>query len=75
MPPESCFWSSSSSAPLRLGPSGPKKNSNGSEPSGFPKLWKLRRRLSALMMSVAVTETMAGMTCSAMSAKDGSATI
>src|ERR1019366_4837515 len=76
VPPESCFWSSSSSTPLRLcPPSGPKKNSNGSWPSPLPKLWKLRRRLSALMMSVAVTETIAGETCSAMSANDGRAII
>src|ERR1017187_2485820 len=76
VPPESCFWSSSSSTPLRLcPPSGPKKNSNGSWPSPLPKWGKLRRRLSALMMSVAVTETIAGETCSAMSANDSRAII
>ena len=73
MPPESCFWSSSSSEPFLFGPSGPKKNSNGSCPPSPPKLWYERLLLSAFTMSVAVTETIAGSICSTMSAKDGRA--
>ena len=73
VPPESCFWSSSSSALFFLGPSGPKKKSNGSCPPSPPKLWYEGLRLPAFTMSVAVTETIAGSICSTMSAKDGSA--
>src|SRR3954447_4870678 len=75
-PPATCLRSSSSSG-VRLPcglrwplpwPGLGKKNSNGSPPNG------LLRRSAALMTSVDVIETTAGMTRAATSAKDGMVT-